>query len=69
MIKSTLRLYNPFSSEEGGAALEYISVSGFGLVLSIAAISFISESIDQKFINLQESTGVEFSASNLNPFK
>ena len=48
---------------------EYIVVSIFGLVLSLAAISFISDTIDEKFSAIEEITGIEFSVSQINPFK
>lgn len=60
--------YQLIKDERGSAALEYIVVSVFGLILSIAAITFISQSIDEKFANLEESTGIKFDASSLNPF-
>ena len=54
--------------ESGGAALEYVVVSVFGLVLAIGAIAFISDSIEAKFANLEEAVGIEFDTRSLNPF-
>ncbi|SMF55629.1 hypothetical protein [Pseudobacteriovorax antillogorgiicola] len=54
--------------QQGGAALEYVVVSVFGLVLSIGAIAFISDSIESKFSKLEEAVGIEFDMKSLNPF-
>lgn len=54
--------------EYGGAALEYVIVTIFGLVLSLAAISFVSDSMKTKFDRLSKATGVDFDMSSLNLF-
>lgn len=52
----------------GAAALEYVLVTMFGLVFSLGAIAFVSETLGQKFSTLEDTLGVEFETSSLNPF-
>ena len=54
--------------EKGAAALEYVLVTMFGLAFSIAAIAFVADTMGKKFKHLEESLGVEFDISSLNPF-
>jgi Flp pilus assembly pilin Flp len=56
-------------TERGGAALEYILVSIFGLLLSVATITFVSDAIQKKLDTIEERVGVKFDASSINPFK
>lgn len=55
--------------ERGGAALEYILVSIFGLLLSIATITFVTDAIQKKLDTIQDRVGVEFDTASINPFK
>ena len=63
-----MQVFNP-KGEQGGAALEYIVVSVFGLLLSIAAIAFVGQAAEEKLRTLEEKLGVDFDFETLNPFK
>jgi hypothetical protein len=54
--------------ESGGAALEYIIVSIFGLLLAVAAIAFVGQAAKEKLKGLEDKLGIEFDADALNPF-
>lgn len=53
--------------ERGGAALEYILVSIFGLLLSVATITFVSDAIQKKLETIEDKIGVKFDTSSINP--
>ncbi len=55
--------------ETGGAALEYIIVSIFGLVLALSAIAFVSQAAKQKLAAVEAKLGIEFNFDELNPFE
>ncbi len=63
-----MRLFFP-NPETGGAALEYIVVSIFGLFLAVAAIAFVSQAAKQKMATVEEKLGIQFDLSSLNPFE
>lgn len=62
-----MRLFFP-DPETGGAALEYIIVSVFGLLLAIAAIGFVAQTAKQKMATVEQKLGVSFDLDALNPF-
>ncbi len=61
------KAFNP-NREKGGAAFEYILVSIFGLLLAVAAITFLSEAMQSKLSQLEDKLGIEFDFSQINPF-
>lgn len=73
MLVSTLKTFHKKTQKEGieigGAALEYILVSIFGLLLSVATITFVSDAIQKKLDTIEEKLGVKFDTSSINPFK
>ncbi len=58
----------PFAKakEKGAAALEYIIVSAFGVLLSLTAIAFLTKVAKEKFEKISVKTGV--SADGLDDF-
>ncbi|MFY7929089.1 MAG: hypothetical protein ACOVS5_09465 [Oligoflexus sp.] len=54
--------------ETGGAALEYIIVSIFGLLLAVAAIAFVGQAAKEKLKGLEDKLGIQFDTEALNPF-
>ncbi len=63
-----MRLFFP-DPETGGAALEYIIVSIFGLLLAVAAIAFVSQAAKQKMAAVEQKLGISFDLEDLNPFE
>jgi Flp pilus assembly pilin Flp len=47
------------SREAGGAAIEYVLVSLFATVFSVAAIAFVSKVIKTKMTEIGEKLGIE----------
>ncbi|MCX6130252.1 MAG: hypothetical protein NTX25_14465 [Proteobacteria bacterium] len=56
------------NAEAGGAALEYIVVSVFGLLLAIASIAFVGQAAKQKLAQIEQQLGIELKLDELNPF-
>ena len=54
------------NNKSGGAAFEYILVSIFGLLLSVAAIGFLSKAMKSKLSQLEEKLGIELDLSEIN---
>jgi len=46
--------------QKGGVAVEYMIVSSFGILLSIAAVSYVSKVIKEKVSKIEQETGQEF---------
>jgi len=44
----------------GGAALEYLIVSTFGLVVAVAAIAYVIKVAKSKIADLEQKTGITF---------
>lgn len=59
----------PFG-KKGGAALEYILVSTFAAVVTIAALSFVGTVVKRQLANMAEKLGIEDGELDLwdNPF-
>jgi hypothetical protein len=62
-----MRIFFP-NPETGGAALEYIVVSVFGLLLAIASIAFVGNAAKQKLAAIEQQLGIELNLDELNPF-
>lgn len=62
-----MRIFFP-NPETGGAALEYIVVSVFGLLLAIASITFVGSAAKQKLAAIEQQLGIELNLEELNPF-
>jgi hypothetical protein len=62
-----MRIFFP-NPETGGAALEYIVVSVFGLLLAIASIAFVGNAAKQKLGAIEQQLGIELNLDELNPF-
>jgi len=62
-----MRIFFP-NPETGGAALEYIVVSVFGLLLAIASITFVGNAAKQKLGAIEQQLGIELNLDELNPF-
>lgn len=62
-----MRLFFP-DPETGGAALEYIIVSIFGLLMAVAAITFVTQAAKQKMAAVEQKLGISFDLEELNPF-
>lgn len=56
------------NAQQGGAAIEYILVSVFGLLLAIAAIGFVREAIKGRVGVLEEKLGITLDDSSLGLF-
>ena len=54
--------------QEGGAALEYVIISVFGLALSIAAVAYVRQAVERQFADFSQETGIEFDSSALGSF-
>ena len=57
------------SSESGSAAIEYIIVTVFGLLLSLATIAFVAKLAKQKISKLEDQLGLEFDFEAFNLFE
>ena len=53
----------------GGAALEYVLVSTFAAVVSMAAIGFVAKIFNEKMQKVGEKLGVDAEDLPLNPFE
>ncbi len=47
--------------ESGAAALEYIIISVFGLILTAASISLVGRVVNEKLADYEEELGIELS--------
>lgn len=56
-------------SQKGGVALEYVLVTTFAAIVSIAALGFVGTMMKEKITSVAEKMGVEVQELNLNPFK
>ena len=65
-MKSALRCFSAHS-QSGGAALEYIIVSIFGLVLSLGAMSFLTKVAKQKLSSIESALGIEIDLDSFMP--
>ncbi len=54
--------------ETGGAALEYIVVSVFGLLLAVAAIAIVGQATREKLASIEQKLGIQLNLDELNPF-
>ena len=55
--------------ETGGAALEYIVVSVFGLLLAIASIAFVGNAAKQKLGVIEQQLGIELNSGRAEPLR
>lgn len=55
-------------SERGGAAVEYILVSVFGLLLAVAAIAFVRQALQSRVAAIEERLGITMDDSGLQVF-
>ena len=55
----------PENKQEGGAAVEYIVVSIFGLLLAFAAIGMVAKTVKAKLQKFEEKVGIEWDDSVL----
>ena len=64
------RIFRSFyqNKQAGGAAVEYIIVSVFGLVIAIGAITLVGKAAQAKLNELEERLGLKLDADLLNPF-
>ena len=53
----------------GGAAIEYIIVSTFAMLMAIGAIVFVSKAVKTRIAKLEEKLGVTFDSDSLDIFK
>lgn len=62
--------HRPFgtNSEAGGAAMEYIIVSLFGTFLTIAALGYLSQVLQDKLSDIAQELGVAAPTIRLSPF-
>ncbi|MFW7381686.1 MAG: hypothetical protein ACOH5I_22955 [Oligoflexus sp.] len=56
------------NSERGGAAVEYIMVSVFGLLLAVAAIAFVRQAVQGRVAALEDRLGISMDSSGLEVF-
>lgn len=54
--------------EAGGAALEYIVVSVFGLLVAVASIAIVGQATREKLASIEQKLGVQLNLDELNPF-
>jgi len=55
-------------ADRGGAAVEYIMVSVFGLLLAVAAIAFVRQAVQGRVAALEERLGISMDDSGLQVF-
>ena len=53
----------------GGAAIEYIIVSTFAMLMAVGAIAFVSKTLKSKMSKLEEKLGVTFDGDAIDMFK
>ena len=53
----------------GGAAIEYIIVSTFALLMAVGAVVFVSRAVHAKMAKIEEKLGVTFESDALDLFK
>tara|TARA_B100001094_G_C18085267_1_gene747397 strand:+ start:94 stop:348 length:255 start_codon:yes stop_codon:yes gene_type:complete len=56
-LKKQLVIHSTQHNQKGGAALEYILVSSFALVLTLSALGFIGNAIKNKISEMEEKLG------------
>jgi formate hydrogenlyase subunit 3/multisubunit Na+/H+ antiporter MnhD subunit len=56
------------NGQTGGAALEYIVVSVFGLLLAVAAIAIVGQATKDKLASVEQKLGIQLKLDELNPF-
>ncbi len=56
------------NGEAGGAALEYIVVSVFGLLLAVASIAIVGQATREKLASIEQKLGIQLNLDELNPF-
>ncbi len=63
------RLNSPLfsSSNCGGAAIEYVIVSIFGLVLAVGSITLVGRAVQDKVQIMEEKLGIKLNLDELNP--
>ena len=53
----------------GGAAIEYIMVSTFAMLMAVGAIVFVSKAVKTKMAKLEEKLGITFEDDSFDLFK
>ena len=56
------------NKRSGGAALEYVLVSVFGLILTMTALSFVKKAIDEQITKVEAEIGIDLNTSKLDIF-
>ena len=56
-LKKQLVIHSTQKNQRGGAALEYILVSSFALVLTLSALGFIGKAIKNKVAEMEDKLG------------
>lgn len=51
--------------QKGGAAVEYIMISVFGLLLAVAAIAFVRQAVQGRIAGIEERLGISMDDSGL----
>ncbi len=55
--------------EAGGVALEYVLVTTFAMVMSLAMLAIVTSVIESKLEVVAERLGIEWEEISLNPFR
>lgn len=66
------RLLLPFfpnQKSKGGAAIEYIIVSTFALLLAVAGITFVSKTVKEKIKTIEEKLGITLESDDFDIIK
>lgn len=63
------RIFRNSYHQLGGAALEYILTSIFGLMLSVAVIAYVGKAIRSKMSIMEDKLGIEFEDELFENFK
>lgn len=67
-MKFTQAFKQTHNRQHGGAALEYILVSIFGLILSLTTLSFVKSAIEEQLNKVESELGIELELNKLDIF-
>lgn len=63
------RPFGKHSTERGGAAIEYIIVSTFALLLAIAGVTFVGKTIKEKMKSMEDKLGISMDGADFEILK
>lgn len=68
-FKVLLSPFFPNQKSKGGAAIEYIIVSTFALLLAVAGITFVSKTVKEKIKTIEDKLGITLESDDFDIIK